>query len=315
MFFKSKKPFKVALVLGGGGARGMAHIGIMKVFEKEKIPIDMVVGTSAGAMFGAMYCQLGRVLAVENKMKDFLTNEVYESSGLKQVEKKKEDENFFSQLSTRLKERIVINMAHSRQGLVKHHRLRNVIDFLLADQNIEDTKIQFAVVAVDLIKAEEVVFTEGNIRLAIDASSTLPGYFEPIEYDGKYLVDGAVLQVIPVPIAKALGADFVIAVNVSQDLEENPDLDNVIKIIFRASAVTNNRYNRTLLDDADIVLRPSIGYLHWSEFDRLNEAVAKGEEIATQALPLLKQKLENAKKKSFSLFRNTSEQKIVKMVN
>lgn len=315
MIFKSKKPFKVALVLGGGGARGMAHIGIIKVFEKEKIPIDLVVGTSAGAMFGGMYCQLGSALAVEKKMIDFLHNDIYESSGLKQVVKRHEHENFFGQLSTRLRERIVINMAYSRQGLVKHFRLRNVIDFLLVDQNIEDTKIQFAAVAVDLIKAEEMVFTKGNIRLAVDASSSLPGYFTPVKYDGKYLVDGAVLQVIPAPVAKALGADFVIAVNVSQDLEEKPDLDNVVNIIFRASSVTNNRYNQTLLNEADIVIRPSIGHLHWSEFNCLKEAIAKGEEIAIQALPLLKQKLENASKKSFHLFRNTSEQKIVEMVN
>lgn len=303
MLFKAKRTFKVALVLGGGGARGMAHIGVLKVLEKNNIPIDLIVGTSAGALFGGMYCQLGSAKTIEEKLKDFIKSDIYENSGLKKVIKKQEFENFFGQLSTRLKERIVINMAHSREGLVKHHRLRSVIDFLVADQKIQETKIPFAAVAVDLISAKEVVFTEGNIRLAIDASSSLPGYFAPVESNGKLLADGAVLQVIPVPIAKKMGADFIIAVNVSQDLDEYPDLDNVVKIIFRASSITGNRYNKTLLHDADVILRPEIGHLHWSEFDKYQEAIKKGEFIAERNLPLIFENLNKFHKKSFRLFR------------
>lgn len=297
MFFKSKKSFKIALVLGGGGARGMAHIGVLKVLAREKIPIDLIVGTSAGALFGGMYSQLGSAEAVEKKLKAFIKSDIYENSGLKKVIKKEEFENFFSQLTTRLKERIVINMAHSREGLVKHYRLRSVIDFLLVDQKIEETKIPFAAVAVDLIKGEEMVFSEGSIRLAIDASSSLPGYFAPVEFNGKLLVDGAVLQVIPVPIAKKMGADFIIAVNVSQNLEKDPDLDNVVKIIFRASSITGERYNKTLLTNADLILRPDIGYLHWSEFDKYEEAIKAGELIAEKKLSVIYKKLGKFRRK------------------
>ena len=315
MFFKSKRSFKIALVLGGGGARGMAHIGVLKVLEKANIPIDLIVGTSAGALFGGLYCQLGSTEAVEKKLNDFIKSDIYEKSGLKKVVQKQEFENFFGQLTTRLKERIVINMAHSREGLVKHYRLRSVIDFLLADQKIEETKIPFAAVAVDLISAKEVVFTKDSIRLAIDASSSLPGYFAPVEFKGELLADGAVLQVIPVPIAKKMGADFIIAVNVSQDLDEDPDLDNVVKIIFRASSITGNRYNKTLLNDADMVLRPEIGHLHWSEFDKYQEAITEGEIIAERNLPLILENLNKFRKKSFMLFRAKPKSSLEEMSN
>ncbi len=307
MFFKSKKPAKVALVLGGGGARGMAHIGVLKVFERENIPIDMIVGTSAGALFGGMYCQLQNARSVEERLAELVKSDIYEESGLKKVIKKQEDENFFDQLTTRLKERIVVNMAYSREGIVKHIRLRKVIDFLLPDQRIETCKIPFFAVAVDMIGAKEMVFGEGSIRTAVDASSSLPGYFAPVEYNGKLLVDGAVLQVVPVPAAKELGADFVIAVNVSQELEENPVLDNVIKIIFRSSAITGNRYNKTLLNDADVVLRPQIGHLHWSEFEHYEEAIAKGEQIAMMALPIIRKKLHGYRRKKLNLRQNIDE--------
>jgi NTE family protein len=196
---------------------------------------------------------------------------------------------------------------------VKHHRLRHVIDYLLEDQNIEDTQIPFAAVAVDLIQAETMVFRQGSIRLAVDASSSLPGYFSPVEYDGKLLVDGAVLQVVPVPVAKALGAEFIIAVNVSQNLEQNPDLDNVIKIIFRSSAITNNYYNQSLIEKADIILKPSVGHLHWSEFDHLQVAISKGEEIAYKALPLLKRTRKHAQKRNIFPIQFKKNQKIIEM--
>lgn len=307
MFFKSKKPVKVALVLGGGGARGMAHIGVLKVFERENIPIDMIVGTSAGALFGGMYCQSHNARSVEERLAELVKSDIYEESGLKKVIKKQEDENFFDQLTTRLKERIVVNMAYSREGIVKHNRLRKVIDFLLPDLRIEACKVPFYAIAVDLISAKEMIFSEGSIRTAVDASSSLPGYFAPVEYDGKLLVDGAVLQVVPVPAAKELGADFVIAVNVSQELEENPVLDNVIKIIFRSSAITGNRYNKTLLNDADVVLRPQIGHLHWSEFEQYEEAIAKGEQVARLALPIIRKKLKSYRRKKLNLRQNIDE--------
>lgn len=303
MFFKPKKDIKVALVLGGGGARGLAHLGVIKVLEKAKVPFGVVVGTSAGAMFGGMFCQLGSIIAVEEKINDLLNDKIFNESGLNRVIKKREDENFFSQLSTRLKERIVINMAHSREGIVKHHRLRSVIDFLLTDQNIEDLPIPFAAVAVDLVAGKEVVFTSGSIRDAVDASSSLPGYFSPVEENGRLLVDGAVLQVVPIPTAKAMGADFVIAVNVSQDLERNSDLKNVVQIISRASSITSDRYNKSLLEKADVVLRPRVGHLHWSEFDRIQEAIALGEKVAELALPDILYKMASIGKKRIKSFR------------
>ncbi len=285
--------YRTALVLGGGGARGLAHIGVLKVLEREKIPFDLIVGTSAGALVGGMYAYLKDADAVEERFRDFLGSKIYNRTGMPRFLTKKDGENFFGQVATRLGERIVINLAYSRQGLFERKRLEEAIEFLVEPLDIEELRIPFAAVAVDLNTGREVIYSKGSLRKAIEASSSLPGFLPPLHQNSLALVDGAVLHAVPVLPARDLGAQFVLAVNVSADLEPNPDLENVIDVLFRASSITSHRHSLQQLEKADIILRPDVGRTHWANFSRLEELVDRGEVVAKRALPVIRRALRN----------------------
>jgi len=290
--FMAKKPV-IALVLGGGGARGMAHIGVLKVLEDAGIPIDLIVGTSAGSLVGAMYATSQNIPAMIQRFEEFLQSKIYNHTGLPKFLQKKDAENFFGQVATYLEKRIVINLAYSRTGLLERRRLRQAIEFLIDPVDIREAKIAFAAVSVDLLSGKEVVFTEGSLQTAVEASSSLPGFLPPLQQNSHSLVDGAVLHTVPVIPAKKLGADFIIAVNVSQSLEEKPELDNVIDILFRANSITSHRYSRLQLREADLIIRPDVGSYHWSKFSSFHELIEKGEDATRKALPVIREKLRN----------------------
>jgi NTE family protein len=284
---------KVAVVLGGGGARGLAHIGVLRVLEREKIPIDLIVGTSAGALVGGMYAYLKDADAVEERFRDFLNSKIYHRTGMPRFLTKKDGENFFGQVATRLGERIVINLAYSRQGLFERKRLEEAIEYLVEPLDIGELRIPFAAIAVDLNSGREIVYSKGDLRQAIEASSSLPGFLPPLHQNSRALVDGAVLHTVPVIPARKLGAQFVLAVNVSADLEPNPELENVIDVLFRANSIMSHRHSLQQLEKADLILRPDVGRTHWANFKRLEELAGRGEAVARRALPILRRLLRN----------------------
>ncbi len=295
--YQAPKKLKIALALGGGGARGLAHAGVLRVLQEEHLRIDMIVGTSIGAVAGAIFAQALDAEGVHQRFRDFLLSPEFKQSGLDLFRKPEAAENFFAQVATYLKERIVINLAHSRPSLVKSWRLAKAIEKMVDDTNIEDLKLPFAAVAGDLRTGKEVVFTRGSVRQAVAASSSIPGFLPPVELNGMLLADGAIVSPVPVLPARDLGADLVIAVDVSQNLDPNPELENVIDVVFRTNLITAKRYNALLLKQADAVIRPEVGDVHWSEFKRLEEIVVKGERATRTALPDIAQAID--RKRSF----------------
>ncbi|NIR52665.1 hypothetical protein GWO43_29095 [candidate division KSB1 bacterium] len=275
---------KVALALGGGGARGCAHIGVLKVLERANIPIDMIVGSSIGAVIGAIYAKHKNAKSVEQRFKEFLKSEEYLKSGLDLFKRKEPVENFFGQVATHIRQRIVVNLAQSKLSLVGGQRLRRAMEFLIPEGRIEETRLPFYPVASDILGGHQVVFKEGDMREIVGASASIPGFLPPYEVNGHLLVDGSVVCPIPVEPARELGADIVIAVDVGQDLNQNPDLDNVISIIFQTNHMTARHYNLHLLKQATVVIRPNVGLVHWSEFKLLNYMIEEGERVTEEAL-------------------------------
>jgi NTE family protein len=158
------------------------------------------------------------------------------------------------------------------------------VDELLAGRKFQDCRIPFCCVATDLRSGEEVIFRDGDLNKAVHASMSIPGFLPPVEYDGHLLVDGAVISPVPVAPCRALGVDVVIAVDVGQRLDQDGELDSVIDIVFRASAITARQYSEMLLREADVVIRPDVGNLHWSEFSKMPIALTAGERAAKKAL-------------------------------
>ncbi len=282
---------KIALALGGGGARGCAHIGVLKVLLQENIPFDFITGTSIGAVVGSIYAVSGEVPAVEARFRQFVESDVYKKCGLELFKRKEPAENVFGQVATTLKQRVVVNLAQSKSSLVGGQRLKMAMDFLIPDGRIEATRVPFYPVASNIANGQQVIFKDGDLRTIVAASACIPGFLPPCRVNGYLLVDGSVVCPIPIMPARELGADIVIAIDVGQELNDHPQLDNVINVMFQTQHMTARHYNLLLLEQADVVVRPNVGSVHWSEFKLLDSMIEEGERAARAALPQIRRAL------------------------
>ncbi len=255
MFDFLRKSKKVALALGGGSARGLAHIGVLKVLEREKFPIDMIVGTSMGAMIGAAYSLGVPISVMEADAYSFTLN--------------------------RLLDPTIPTM-----GLLAGEKLESSIRELIDNKSFADCKIQFAAVTTNIETGEEVVHQSGNLIKVIRASSSWPGIFNPVRIDGKLLVDGGIKNSVPADIARALGADYVLAVDVGFCVKEGP-IKNIFQMILQSFQITGEELNRHQSIHADLVIKVDLGHIDQGAFDRARESVQKGMEAAEEALPRL----------------------------
>lgn len=291
---------KVGIALGGGGARGLAHIGILKVLEEETIPIDIITGTSMGSIIGAMYAQHPDIKLLIQKMEHFFSSQDYDSLGLKYiVPKKEQNPSFLNHLVKDVTQRIVINMAHSRTGVIKTERLAEAIALLIDDGNIEDTTIPFGCAATDLNSGQTVLFRKGNIREAVTISSSIPGFISPHRWDGQYLTDGGVTAPVPINEARQLGAGIVIGVSVDAKILKEMEDPSILDIISRADQVRGKYLTRLQLSMSEIQLHPHIDDVHWSELLRYREFIDAGEREAREKLP----EIRNILRKRNSIFR------------
>ncbi len=284
------KKLKVGLVLGGGGARGLAHVGVLKVFQENDIKIDVITGTSIGALVGGLYAQNPDAEWVENRVQTFIKSNKFVQAGKNYFRHQRnfEPEDLLQQLAREIKKRVIINLAAHRKSLMKGERLQLAISELIQEGKIEDTKIPFACSAADLKYGETVVFDKGDIRFALSASAAIPGFIPPIENNGRLLVDGSVCDNFPVEAAYNLGADIIIASNVSLDMDPAIQLDNVIDIIIRSNSVSTHHINKLLLEKVDCIIAPDTGTVHWSEFDKYDMLLDKGIEAAQKEVEQLK---------------------------
>lgn len=295
---------KVGLALGGGGARGLAHVGVLKVLEEEQIPVDYIAGTSMGAIIGAMYAQNPSADALINRLKSFFGSRDYDSLGLKYiVPKNDQNPSFLSQLAQVVAKRIIVNIAQSRTGIIKTNRLSEAISILINKGNIEDTRIPFVCAATDLNSGQTVMFEEGNIQEAVTISSSIPGFISPHEWDGKLLTDGGVTAPVPVEEARRMGADIVIGVNVALNHLQPMDAPHLLDIISRADQIKGKYLSKIQMSTADVQIHPRIDAAHWSELLRYQEFIEAGIQETREKLPQIRAII--APKESFfkNLFR------------
>lgn len=290
---------KIGLALGGGGARGLAHIGVLKILEREKITLSYIAGTSAGAIAGAMYAQQPSIDQLEQTLRDFICSKDFKKTGINHTTKKYTGENLFAQLTENIKERIVINVACSRKSFVNNKRLKYALDRLLINDKIENTKIPFGAVCSDLIAGCGVLKTKGDIIPSVMASSSIPGFLPPVDINDQKLTDGVVTDPVPVRAAKSMGADIVIAVDVSTGLPFQYKFDNIIDIFMRNNQMTGYAYKENLLAMADLVIRPKVGDYHWTEFDRIDQIIDRGIEATENVVS----RLRDLSKRHFTMLR------------
>jgi NTE family protein len=259
----------VALVLAGGAARGFAHVGVLRVLEQERIPVDLVVGTSVGSLIGALYASARNGFELE-----------WEAFQLKQ-----EDLFDFGVWNA------VLGM-----GLAKGERLEAFIRAKVKQPTIEELPLPFAAVATDLNWGTRVVLDRGPVASAVHASSAIPGVFEPVLRDGKLLVDGGVVDNIPVDVARAKGADLVVAVDISQDVG-NTRIKNLVDVLLQATDIMFEVNSAHLRPLADVLVQPKVGGIAMLDFGRRKEAMDAGIAAAREAVPRIRAAIEDWKRR------------------
>ena len=286
---RKRKPDYV-LALGGGGARGLAHIGVLKVLQSEGIRIKGIAGISMGAIIGAMYAYYEDAIEVEEIFRKFLQSQFHQKFG-KTFFLLSETPDTYQQPKTVIKKLgrgFVYLKAASKKGIFSRDILNDTLNFLLPDIRFDDLRIPFVSVSSDLISGKQVIFKTGKVRPAVIASSLVPGIVEPLKFGNFLLTDGSTTGVVPV---KAAGDSFggkVIAVDVSLALNREFELRTAFDVALRAGELTNNFLNQIWLDSADIVIRAKVGDTNWANFEKLDEMIRAGEIAAKKSLVLFK---------------------------
>lgn len=250
---------KVGAALGSGAARGLANLGVLQVLQEENIPVDIVCGTSAGAVVAGLF-----------------------ASG--------SDMQLLGRMASELDWNDLTSVTLKTRGLVAPDKIHNMLRILTRDQHFEELPIPCAVVAANLLTGEEVVLDSGPVAEAITASLSIPGVFIPQEKEGMLLVDGALVNRVPGDLCRKMGADLVIAVDVGwaplrSRIRHLPDvIIQTIDILSRQAA-----YWQRI--DCDLLIEPDLGNVTLTQLNRAEEIIEKGREAAWKALPEIKSRL------------------------
>lgn len=255
---------KVALVLGGGAARGFAHVGVIRALEQEKIPIDLVVGTSVGSLIGAIYAHDRNSFELE-----------WTAFALEQ------DDIFDYGLLS----------AFTGMGAAKGEKLEAFVRSKVPVANIEELKIPFVAVATDLNRGTRVVLDKGSVGRAVRASSAIPGVFQPVDHQGKLLVDGGVIDNIPVSVARDKGADMVIAVDIGKQVS-NFNIADIFDVMIQSLAIMSAENARTRKQEADVLITPNVGDVGMLDFTQKKRCMQAGIEATQKMLPEIRAKIE-----------------------
>lgn len=257
------KPVKVAVVLGAGAAKGFAHIGVLKVLESNRIPVNMIVGTSAGSFVGSLYAYGFTAFQLQKISFDIQQSEL-------------------------------ADYTIPDNGFIKGEKLEAYINRMLRNTPMEKLRIPFYAVATDIQSGKEVVFGSGNTGSAVRASCSIPGVFSPAVIGGRMYVDGGLVSPVAVEAALRQGADVVIAVDISGD-GQGLKPTGTLGTILQSIGIMYGKIAAHQLQKADVVIKPNVASIGTSDFTKRHEAVLEGERAATAALPAIKAAISRAK--------------------
>lgn len=260
---KARNP-KIGLALGGGGARGLSFIGVIKVFEENKIPVDYIAGTSIGALIGGFYAS---------------------GMPIEEIEK----------IATGANRRLLLSLLdpHLKTGLIGGDKVKKFIENFLHNKKIEDCRLPFAAVATNLKTGEAVVFRRGELASAIRASISIPLIFKPVEINNLILADGGLSAPVPVEAVRNMGADKVIAVNLDKYYFKKRQNLDFISVADNSLSILRHNLAGWHVKKADAVINPYVQDTRWHKFNNAEKLILAGEDAARQALPKLKELIKN----------------------
>jgi len=251
---------KIGLALGSGAAKGYAHIGVLKVFEREGIPIHLITGSSIGSLIGALYAS-----GVSIKMLERLAREI--------------------------KRRQWVDLTIPKRGLIAGNKIEGIIKLLTKGKNFEELEIPLGVVACDLTTKKSILINSGNVAEAVRASISIPGIFQPIEKDGHIFVDGGVLERVPARQARVMGADIVIGVELG--FSGNIPIRNIYDVLIQTFDVMGRQIQKLKNYDVDILITPDLSDVDALAFNQVEKCIKEGQKATEEKLPEIKELIKN----------------------
>ncbi len=263
---------KIGLALGGGYARGLAHIGVLEVLEREGIPIDLIAGTSIGSLVGALYAREKDATLVKKQAMSLDWRQVA----------------------------ILVDPIFSKGGLLGGRRIARLMQKYIGDVKFNELEIPLSCVATDLITGDEVVIDKGSVIEAVRASISIPMIFSVVKKDGRYLVDGGLVNQVPVSVARRMGADYIIAVDITPNKAERAKYlethkedkaPGIFQVMMQTIYLSTYRSAEMSSDTADVVIHPSLAHIGPGEFHRARECILEGELAALDRISQIKRSL------------------------
>ena len=297
---------RIGLVLSGGGARGAAHVGVLKVLDELRVPIDAIAGTSMGAVVGGLYAAGYSGLEIEQIMSDVDWQDAFRDRPRRNdlaMRRKREDESFLVQLPLGFRGGKFLMPKGLSQGQKLALKLRELTQRAGNPVDYDHLPTPFRAVATDLENGRPVVMDRGDLPMAIRASMSVPGLFAPVERDGKLLVDGGIAENLPINVMRAMGVDRLIVVDVGYPLASRERLGSVTSVSSQMLAILIRRdadRQRATLGEADILIEPPLGDASSFDFTHLDHSIAVGEQGARERLaPLARLSLSPAEHEQY----------------
>lgn len=281
------------LALGGGGARGMAHLGVIESMLEVGLAVDRIVGVSIGSLAGAMFAFDPDIEHVKKTALDYLLSESFQrhqavlfgahGSG-KDADSTGGVFAWYSRAKDYLRANRIFHRVVSRPSLLPGVVLNDVVEHLLPEADIADAKVPLSIVSVDLRSGHKVVLERGPVREAVRASSALPGIFPPVEFEGMLLCDVGVFYSLPTTVARSYGSNRVIAVDVSSEMQRLDKCETALDVLMRMDEIGESLFRKHVRDEADLVIRPDVSGVQWFDFSSPRELIDTGRKTGRNEL-------------------------------
>jgi NTE family protein len=309
---RNRFKFTVGVALGGGAARGLAHVGVLRALTRAEIPIDIVVGTSMGAIIGGAFSAIGDVELLERRVRGVLESEEFRKNRLQFLkETRAQRGGLLFSMANLVRRGIFFGVSSLRPSFLSAEEFAHSMEAMIPDEQIEELSLIFGAVALDIQTAEEVVLRTGSLRHAAAASSAIPGILPPVQMNGRKLIDGGWVDKIPVLPVFYLGADVVIAVDITADLQDAREYRRGVDIMVRANSIKDARLVDFSRRMADVVVTPDVGDVHWADFGDFDRCIQAGDDAATRAIPEIRELMRH--ERLLSIVRRTSGRKLAEL--
>jgi NTE family protein len=285
---------KISLALSYGGAKGLAHVGVLQVLQEKGYEIGRIAGTSAGSIVGAMFAETMDANVLEHRFRELIASDTFQGSAFSRfMHQSSKESSFWDQITCRIRDTLALYLARSKMSLLSAERFIQCLQMLIHIRDFKDCRLPFVAVATDITAGQCMPLCVGSMIPAVLASSSIPGFLPPVNIEGVLASDGAICCPVPVKYAHDLEENILVAVSVPPVIDPNSPIENALDLMIRAEEINMSYLCRAQAANADVVIEPETKDVGWNEMHRLDEMLESGRQAALAALPRIEEAAEN----------------------